>query len=172
MAVGIGVPGGEGFRVGFRGVAGVGFLLKMREKGKGVGRVGGVGWGGDRQRVNWQVNAQALSKLPFSKLPFSKLPFRLPQTNGSSLRMYLSWVDSINDMRSSPRRGRSLKPFQGHCLWLSSDGVAVSAIEGGCLSTVQDHKGHHIHQYPDFSWLRHSMRQLAVWLWQGLALSS
>ena len=31
---------------------------------------GWEGWGGDRQR-NWQVNAQALSKLPFSELPFS-----------------------------------------------------------------------------------------------------
>ena len=43
----------------------------MREKGKGVGRVGG--WGRDRQR-NRQVNAQALSKLPFSDLPFSFSP--------------------------------------------------------------------------------------------------
>ena len=40
-------------------------------EGFGVGRVGG--WGGDQQR-NWQVNAQALSKL------FSKLPLRLSPT--------------------------------------------------------------------------------------------
>ena len=31
---------GEGFGVGFRGVVGAVFLWKMREKGKGVGRVG------------------------------------------------------------------------------------------------------------------------------------
>ena len=43
----------------------------MREKGKGVRRVGG--WGGDRQR-NRQVSAQALSKLPFSDLPLKKCP--------------------------------------------------------------------------------------------------
>ena len=45
----------------------------MENKGKGgEGGEGGEGggWGRDRQR-NWQVNAQALSKLPFSKLPFS-----------------------------------------------------------------------------------------------------
>ena len=54
---------GEGFGIGFRGV-----LLLW---GKGVGR--GGGGGGDRQR-NWQVNAQALSKLPFSNLPFSFSP--------------------------------------------------------------------------------------------------
>ena len=42
------------------------------KKAKGVGMVGG-GWGRDRQR-NRQVNAQALSKLPFSKLPFSFSP--------------------------------------------------------------------------------------------------
>ena len=35
---------GEGFRVGFRAVAGEGFLWKLREKRKGLGRVGG--WGG------------------------------------------------------------------------------------------------------------------------------
>ena len=57
----------EGFGVGFRGVAGVVFLRKKREKGGGVGRVGG----GDRQR-NRQVNAQASSKLPFSDLPLKK----------------------------------------------------------------------------------------------------
>ena len=33
----------------------------------------GRGWGGDRQR-NRQVNAQALSKLPFSDLPLKKRP--------------------------------------------------------------------------------------------------
>ena len=54
---------GEGFRFGFSGVAGVVFLWKMRANGEGGGRV--RGWGGDRQR-NRQVNAQALSKLPFS----------------------------------------------------------------------------------------------------------
>ena len=53
VAVPNGVPGG-GFRVGFRGMAGMVFLLKMREKGKGEGG----GGGGDRQR-NRQVNAQA-----------------------------------------------------------------------------------------------------------------
>ena len=50
---------GEGFWFGFRGVAGVVFLWKMREKGEGVGRVGG--WGGDRQR-NRQVSAHAFVK--------------------------------------------------------------------------------------------------------------
>ena len=35
---------GEGFGVGFRRVVGGGgFLWKIKEKGKGVGRVGGVG---------------------------------------------------------------------------------------------------------------------------------
>ena len=43
MQAAVGVPGG--FGVGFRGAGGVVFLWKMREKGKGVGRVGGVGWG-------------------------------------------------------------------------------------------------------------------------------
>ena len=42
MAVPIGVPG-ERFSVGFRGVAGVVVLWKMRDKGKGSG--GGVGTG-------------------------------------------------------------------------------------------------------------------------------
>ena len=42
-------------------------------KGKGEGS---GGWGRDRQR-NRQVNAQALSKLPFSKLPLgSQFPLR------------------------------------------------------------------------------------------------
>ena len=71
---GVAVPivpgGGDWGRV--RGGGGVWvFLWKMREKGKGVGRV--RGWGGDRPR-NRQVNAQALSKLPFSDLPFSFSP--------------------------------------------------------------------------------------------------
>ena len=43
----------------------------MREKGKGVGRVGGgVGTG----KGTGRVNAQALSKLPFSDLPLKKCP--------------------------------------------------------------------------------------------------
>ena len=41
-------------------------VLLWNIRGKGVGRVGG----GDRPR-NRQVNAQALSKLPFSNLPIS-----------------------------------------------------------------------------------------------------
>ena len=36
------------------------FLWRVREKGEGVGRVGG--WGGDR-RGNRQVNAHALAKV-------------------------------------------------------------------------------------------------------------
>ena len=48
------------------------FLWKVREKGKGVG-----GWGGDRQR-NRQVNAQALSELPFSDIPLKKCPMLWP----------------------------------------------------------------------------------------------
>ena len=40
---------------------------------KGKGGEGGEGGGWGRQR-NRQVNAQALSKLPFSKLPFSFSP--------------------------------------------------------------------------------------------------
>ena len=50
---------GEGFGLGFRGVVGGGLLVeKVRERGNGGGE--GGGWGRDRQ-----VNAQALSKLPF-----------------------------------------------------------------------------------------------------------
>ena len=55
-----------GFGVGLEGGLGAVFLWKLRKKGKGVGRVGVGGGGRDRQR-NLQVNAQALSKLPFSK---------------------------------------------------------------------------------------------------------
>ena len=63
---------GEGFGSGSgRGRVGGGFPVKIRERGKGVGRVGG--WGKDRQE-NRQVNSQALSKLPFSNLPFSFSP--------------------------------------------------------------------------------------------------
>ena len=60
----------EGFGVGFRWAGGGGFPVESNGKGEGggQGRVGGCG--GDWQR-NRQVNAQALSKLPFSKLPFS-----------------------------------------------------------------------------------------------------
>ena len=47
---------GEGFSGGGGGVV---FLWRMREKGKGVGRV--TGWGGDRQRHR-QVDAHAFVK--------------------------------------------------------------------------------------------------------------
>ena len=40
----------------------------MENEGKGEGGGEGGGWGGDRQRTR-QVNAQALSKLPFGDLP-------------------------------------------------------------------------------------------------------
>ena len=59
---------GGSFGVGFRWG---GFPVEHKGKGEG-GREGG-GWGRDRQR-NRQVNAQALSKLPFSKRPFSFSP--------------------------------------------------------------------------------------------------
>ena len=58
---------GEGFRFGFRGVAGVVFLWKIRQKGKGVGRVGGVGWGQAKEPAS--QCATRLSILPFSDLP-------------------------------------------------------------------------------------------------------
>ena len=45
----------------------------MENQGKGKGGGEGGGWGRDRQR-NRQVNAQALSKLPFSDLPLKKCP--------------------------------------------------------------------------------------------------
>ena len=48
------------------GVLGVGGGFLVENKGKGEGGGEGGGWGRGRQR--WQVNAQALSKLPFSKL--------------------------------------------------------------------------------------------------------
>ena len=57
-----GVPGGRGLGSVSRGRGGVVPLWKIKEKGKGVGRVGG--WGGDRQR-NRQVNAHAFAKPPF-----------------------------------------------------------------------------------------------------------
>ena len=47
-------------------------LWKMREKGKGVGRVEGGG-GGDTQR-NRQVNAHAFVKTTLSNLPIQFLP--------------------------------------------------------------------------------------------------
>ena len=62
---------GEGFRVGFRGVAGVVLLWKMREKGKGVGRVGG---GVGTAKGTGKSTRMHLSKLPFSDLPFSLYP--------------------------------------------------------------------------------------------------
>ena len=46
--------------------------METEEQGEGGGE-GWGGWGGDGQR-NRQVNAQALSKLPFSNLPFSFSP--------------------------------------------------------------------------------------------------
>ena len=49
------------------GVVGGGFPVENEGKGEGGGECGG--WGRDRQR-NRQVNARALSKLPFSDLPF------------------------------------------------------------------------------------------------------
>ena len=49
---------GEGFEGAFRGWWGGVFLLKTKEKGEGVGRLGGVG---DRQRYR-QVNANAFVK--------------------------------------------------------------------------------------------------------------
>ena len=49
----------------------MGFLWKIRGKWERGGE--GRGWDRDRQR-NRQVNAQALSKLPFSDLPFSFSP--------------------------------------------------------------------------------------------------
>ena len=56
--------------VGFRWVVGGGAVVLWNNQEKWeVGGEGG-GWGRDRQRSR-QVNAQALSKLPFSNLPFS-----------------------------------------------------------------------------------------------------
>ena len=74
MRVPIGVPGGGVWGWVQVGGAGGGFPVEIREKGRGGERGGGGGWGGDTQR-NRQINAQALSKLPFSKLlPFSFSP--------------------------------------------------------------------------------------------------
>ena len=70
MRVPIGVPGGG---VWGRVQVGGGGWFSVENKGKGEGGGEGGGWGGDRQR-NGQVDAQALSKLPFSKLPFSFFP--------------------------------------------------------------------------------------------------
>ena len=61
------VSPGEGFGAGFAcGWRGGGAPVETREKGKEKRKGGGCG--GDRQR-NRQVNAHALSTLPFSKLP-------------------------------------------------------------------------------------------------------
>ena len=68
MRVFIDVPGGLIWGRVQGCVGGAVFLWKIKEKGKGVGRVGG---GVGTSKRNRQVNAQALSKLPFSKLPFS-----------------------------------------------------------------------------------------------------
>ena len=65
----------------------------MREKGKGVGKVGG--WGRDRQR-NRQVNAQALSKLPFSNLPFIFSP------NGAQRSLKVSVLTGIGPWSALP----------------------------------------------------------------------
>ena len=67
MAVPIGVPGrGVWGRVEGGGEGG----FSLENKGKRGGE-GGEGGGWDRDQ---QVNAQALSKLPFSELPFSFSP--------------------------------------------------------------------------------------------------
>ena len=93
VRVPIGVPGRGGFGSGSAGWWGVVFLWKIREEGKGVGRV--RGWGGDRQR-NRQVNGQALSELPFSSLPFSSLPFSFSPVLGPRK----GGVDALLECRS------------------------------------------------------------------------
>ena len=56
----------------------------MENKGKREGGGEGGGWGGDRQ-----VNAQALSKLPFSDLPFGFSPiFELCKKKGTYLKTW------------------------------------------------------------------------------------
>ena len=68
----MGVPGGGVFgRVQVGGGGWFGFLWRMREKGKGMGRVGGgVGTG----KGTGKSMRTRLSKLPFCKLPDSFSP--------------------------------------------------------------------------------------------------
>ena len=69
---------GEGFGVRFRWVVGGGLLWKMREMGKGVGRVGGGLRAGEGTGKSMRT---LFSKLPFSNLPFGFSPttlFELP----------------------------------------------------------------------------------------------
>ena len=75
MRIPVGVPGG-GVQGGGGGWWGVGFPAENEGKGKGVGRVEGVGWGRASMRTH-------LSKLPFSNLPLSFSPkfFALPRNN-------------------------------------------------------------------------------------------